>query len=123
MIENYRPRLNLYETQSAIGFIKQTFQFELSRRLHLMRATAPLFVDPVSTTKAEKLRPILHKIHTLKPNRIEAELLSGVAIRDTESLRLAAKKLLVLLSLFISKITPKTKITTLILMNIPSGDL
>ena len=48
MIEHYRPRLNLYETQSAIGFIKQTFQFELSRRLHLMRATAPLFVDPAT---------------------------------------------------------------------------
>ena len=48
MIKNYRPRLNLYETQSAIGFIKQTFQFELSRRLHLMRATAPLFVDPAT---------------------------------------------------------------------------
>ena len=48
MIDNYRPRLNLYETQSAIGFIKQTFQFELSRRLHLMRATAPLFVDPAT---------------------------------------------------------------------------
>ena len=48
MIEHYRPRLNLYETQSAIGFIKQTFQFELSRRLHLMRATASLFVDPAT---------------------------------------------------------------------------
>ena len=48
MIKNYRPRLNLYETQSAIGFIKQTFQFELSRRLHLMRATAPLFVAPAT---------------------------------------------------------------------------
>ena len=48
MTEHYRPRLNLYETQSAIGFIKQTFQFELSRRLHLMRATAPLFVDPAT---------------------------------------------------------------------------
>ena len=55
---------------------------------------APLFVDPVSTIKAEKLRGVLGSIHTLKPNRIEAELLSGVAIRDTESLRLAAKKLL-----------------------------
>lgn len=43
---------------------------------------APLFVDPVSTVKAEKLRPILGKIHTLKPNRLEAELLSGVPIRE-----------------------------------------
>jgi pseudouridine kinase len=43
--------------------------------------TAPLFIDPVSTVKAEKLRPILHKIHTLKPNRLEAELLTGVKIQ------------------------------------------
>lgn len=48
--------------------------------------TAPLFVDPVSTVKAEKLRPILPKIHTLKPNRLEAELLSGVKIEKPEDL-------------------------------------
>ena len=47
--------------------------------------TVPLFVDPVSTSKAEKLRGILGKIHTLKPNRIEAELLSGVKITDEDS--------------------------------------
>lgn len=46
--------------------------------------TVPLFVDPVSTVKAEKLRPILSRIHTLKPNRLEAELLSGVPIHGTE---------------------------------------
>ncbi len=55
--------------------------------------TAPLFVDPVSTTKAEKLRPILHKIHTLKPNRIEAELLSGVPIREKADFPKAAAAL------------------------------
>ena len=54
----------------------------------------PLFVDPVSTIKAEKLRPILHKIHTLKPNRMEAELLSGVAIREKTDVEKAARKLL-----------------------------
>ncbi len=47
-MKNYRSTLNLYETQSAIGYIKQNFQFELSRRLHLIRATAPLFVDPAT---------------------------------------------------------------------------
>ena len=56
--------------------------------------TAPLFVDPVSTIKAEKLRPILGRIHTLKPNRIEAELLSGVPIRSREDVEKAAEKLL-----------------------------
>ena len=52
--------------------------------------TVPLFVDPVSTVKAEKLRPILGKIHTLKPNRLEAELLSGVPIQTEADLNRAA---------------------------------
>lgn len=56
--------------------------------------TVPLFVDTVSTTKAEKLRPILSKIHTLKPNRLEAELLSGVKIEKPEDVAKAADKLL-----------------------------
>ena len=55
---------------------------------------APLFADPVSTAKAGKLRPVLGKLHTLKPNRLEAELLSGVPITDEDSLRRAADALL-----------------------------
>ena len=56
--------------------------------------TPPVFADPVSTAKAERLRPVLGKLHTLKPNRIEAELLSGVAITDEAGLNRAADKLL-----------------------------
>ena len=55
---------------------------------------APLFIDPVSTTKAEKIRGILGKVHTLKPNKLEAELLSGVPIRNKADLEKAAEKLL-----------------------------
>ena len=54
----------------------------------------PIFADPVSTAKAEKLRPVLGKLHTLKPNRMEAELLSGVTITDEASLNKAADVLL-----------------------------
>ena len=54
----------------------------------------PIFADPVSTVKAEKLRPVLGKLHTLKPNRLEAELLSGVPITGTDSLHRAAQTLL-----------------------------
>ena len=54
----------------------------------------PIFADPVSTAKAEKLRPVLGKLHTLKPNRLEAELLSGVSITDEASLNAAADALL-----------------------------
>ena len=55
---------------------------------------APLFCDPVSTVKAVKLKGILDKIHTLKPNRLEAELLSGVAIEKKADAETAAKVLL-----------------------------
>ena len=56
--------------------------------------TAPLFADPVSVTKGEKLRPVLGRLHTLKPNLPEAESLSGVHITDRNTLELAAAKLL-----------------------------
>ena len=41
--------------------------------------TVPLFADPVSVTKARKLKPWLHRIHTLKPNAQEAEELTGIS--------------------------------------------
>lgn len=62
-------------TEETLGYICQN-------------VTAPLFADPVSVTKAMKLRPYLKYIHTLKPNELEAELLTGHA--DPEK---AAKEL------------------------------
>ena len=56
--------------------------------------TAPIFADPVSTAKAPKLEPILSRLHTLKANRLEAGLLSGIEISHDESLHRAAKALL-----------------------------
>lgn len=58
------------------------------------RCSAPVFCDPVSVSKAGKLDGLLGNIHTLKPNRIEAELLSGTEITDGESLAMAAETLL-----------------------------
>ncbi|PHM49257.1 PfkB family carbohydrate kinase [Xenorhabdus miraniensis] len=43
----------------------------------------PIFVDTVSGSKAPKIRHWLSHIHTLKPNRTEAEILSGIKI-DTQ---------------------------------------
>ena len=56
--------------------------------------TAPLFIDPVSTAKAEKLRPILSRIHTLKPNALEASLLSGIPLDAPNAVERAAEVLL-----------------------------
>ena len=56
--------------------------------------TVPLFVDPVSVAKSDKLASLLPHIHTLKPNGLEAELLSGVSVVDRNSARRAARKLI-----------------------------
>ena len=45
---NYKSELNLYETQVAIKTVKDFFQSLLAERLHLLRVSAPLFVDPQS---------------------------------------------------------------------------
>ncbi len=42
----YKSMLDLYETQTAIGEIKNQFAQNLSRALNLKRVSAPLFVDP-----------------------------------------------------------------------------
>jgi len=47
-------------------------------------ADAPVFVDPVSVAKAEKLRGVLSRIHTLKPNLTEAAALTRVSITGKE---------------------------------------
>ena len=68
-------------SEQAIAFLAQN-------------VTAPLFADTVSVTKAARLRPVLSRLHTLKPNRLEAELLSGVSITGPETLEQAARRLL-----------------------------
>lgn len=49
----------------------------------------PIFIDTVSTNKTEKIKNVLHNIHTLKPNIIEAEILSGMKIVTMEDLEKA----------------------------------
>ncbi len=46
--EGYKSELSLYDTQVAIKTVKDFFQSLLAERLHLLRVSAPLFVDPTS---------------------------------------------------------------------------
>ncbi|MBQ9121905.1 MAG: aspartate--ammonia ligase [Lachnospiraceae bacterium] len=46
--EGYKSELSLYDTQVAIKTVKDFFQSLLAERLHLLRVSAPLFVDPKS---------------------------------------------------------------------------
>ena len=43
--QGYAPRLNLYDTQKAIGLLKRLFEDTLGGSLNLRRVSAPLFVE------------------------------------------------------------------------------
>lgn len=47
------------------------------------------FIDTVSTAKAKKIRDLIGYFHTIKPNRIEAEVLTGFKIDNEESIKRA----------------------------------
>lgn len=44
----YKSVLNMYDTQTAIGLLKRTFEERLCLALNLKRVSAPLFVDPTT---------------------------------------------------------------------------
>jgi pseudouridine kinase len=48
------------------------------------------FLDTVSISKTQKVKDIVANFHTIKPNRIEAEMLSGVKIEKSEDYITAA---------------------------------
>ena len=46
--KDYKSSLNLYDTQIGIKTVKDFFQTQLAKELHLLRVSAPLFVEPSS---------------------------------------------------------------------------
>ena len=77
---NYHSQLNLYQTQIAIKTVKDFFQTLLAERLHLLRVSAPLFVDPSSGLNDNLNvveRPVTFDIKYL--NGREAEIVQSLA--------------------------------------------
>ena len=57
--------------------------------LDLFGAQQPVFIDPVSCAYAEKIKPYVGKFHTIKPNRMELEILADMSIQNNEDLKKA----------------------------------
>ena len=53
----------------------------------------PLFVDTVSASKAERIKPYLASVHTLKMSELEAEALTGLKARTSTQLKKIASTL------------------------------
>ena len=54
----------------------------------------PIYIDPVSTALARKVKTGLEGIDTIKPNRLEAEYLTGMTIQTEADYRAAANAIL-----------------------------
>lgn len=50
-----------------------------------------IFIDTVSTSKAIKIKDIIGKFHTIKPNKFEAEVLWGKPIETQSDLKMAGE--------------------------------
>lgn len=90
--EFLRQRLDFINRAALV--VVETNLPEESLRWLCAHCTAPIMADPVSTIKAPRLAPVLGQLTALKPNRMEAELLSGVTIDSDASAAQAAEKLL-----------------------------
>ena len=66
----------------------------ICRLLDLCEDGPDVYADPVSTAYARKLAPYVGRFHTIKPNRMELEILAGQEIKDELSLYNACEKVL-----------------------------
>ncbi len=77
--EGYQPKLNLYETQTAIGSLKRTFEDNIKAALNLKRVSAPLFVDP-KTGLNDDLNGVEHPVSfDIAETKTEAQIVHSLA--------------------------------------------
>ena len=82
---------NLTIEQSSAIVVDTNIPIPVIEYLTDKYSNIPLFLDPVSFAKTSKILKLIGKFHTVKPNRLETELISGVKITDNDSMLKAAK--------------------------------
>jgi len=77
--EGYKSVLSVYDTQTAIGRLKRTFEDTLSDALNLRRVSAPLFVDP-ATGLNDDLNGIERPVEfDIKETQTQAQIVHSLA--------------------------------------------
>ena len=85
--EGYRPILNMYDTQKAIGTVKRLFADTLSATLGLRRVSAPLFLE-ASTGLNDDLNGVERKVtFDLKDTGTEAQVVQSLAKWKRQALK------------------------------------
>ena len=84
-LDSIRKRI----VNSKIIVLDTNLEEETLRYLAFLRRKPPLILDTVSTKKAIKVKDFIGRFHTIKPNRIEAEILSGISIFSKDDMKRA----------------------------------
>ena len=71
------------------NLMQETIEFLLTRFPDTV-----FFIDPVSVSKAMKIKPFLKHCHTIKPSKNEAEVLTGIPVHDNVDLEKSLQCLL-----------------------------
>ncbi len=80
-----RSKRQLIENAELV-ILDTNLPYEVIETLVTTFRKTDFFLDTVSTAKALKVKPLIGKFHSIKPNKIEAEILSGVKINTDEDL-------------------------------------
>ena len=65
--------------------------FEVIDYISKTYTNIPIFIDTVSTQKSLKIKDIIGRFDTIKPNKLEAEILSDIKIENNDDLHKCAK--------------------------------
>lgn len=76
---------------SKLIVVDTNLEEETLHYLAHLRKKPKLLLDPVSTKKSLKVKNFIGKFYAIKPNKYEAEALSGIKINDKEDLYKAGK--------------------------------
>lgn len=77
--------------QSDYLFLDADSPKNLEYILEKFKGCTNFILDPVSAEKAISIKHLIGKFHTIKPNRYEAEVMSGIEINSDEDLLKAGK--------------------------------
>ncbi|WP_291572117.1 PfkB family carbohydrate kinase [Clostridium sp. UBA4548] len=98
-------QMDIFENMS-IEFIKQKKNVIESSKICVIDTNIPkdvleyvvtnfkntkFFLDTVSATKSIKAKDVIGKFHTIKPNKLEAEILSGISIKNEKDVEKASQ--------------------------------
>lgn len=85
-VEFIQEKKNVIENAS-LCIVDTNIPKEVIEYLVINHRDTDYFLDTVSTTKAMKVKDIIGYFHTIKPNKLEAEMLSGIEITGEEDIK------------------------------------